>query len=169
MFGRAHRHRPYGFVWADYVRRRLMPFGRIAHERLMPFWGLRVNDYFVCMGLCGKILRSVVGAVPVCPPASPCKGASTIHSHAQCVYFWYGNAATRTFGRAHRHRPYGFVWADCVWAVGFVWRITCGTVDVVWGIAHGTFDVVWVDCAWVVLFVGWKNGAHEPTPSVLYF
>ena len=24
----------------------------------------------------------------------------------QCVYFWYGNAAARTFGRAHRHRPY---------------------------------------------------------------
>ena len=38
------------------------------------------------------------------------------------IYFWYGNAATRTFGRAHRRRPYGFVW----------W-ITCGTVDVVWG------------------------------------
>ena len=54
----------------------------------------------------------------------------------QCVCSWYGNAATRTFGRAHRHRPYGFVWADC---------------------------------AWVVLFAYWENGAHEPTPSVLYF
>ena len=28
------------------------------------------------------------------------------------VFFLYGNAATRTFGRAHRHRPYSFVWAD---------------------------------------------------------
>ena len=28
---------------------------------------------------------------------------------------------------------------------------------------------VWVDCAQVVLFVCWENGAHEPTPSVLYF
>ncbi len=27
---------------------------------------------------------------------------------AQCVYSWYGNAATRTFGRARRHRPYAF-------------------------------------------------------------
>ena len=49
--------------------------------------------------------------------------------HAQCVYFWYGNAAMRTFGRAHRHRPYAFclrelrvdvrpydfIWADGVW------------------------------------------------------
>ena len=42
------------------------------------------------------------------------------------TYFWYGNAAARTFGRAHRRRPYVFrlgglrvngcfVWADCVW------------------------------------------------------
>ena len=51
---------------------------------------------------------------------------------AQCVmhktHFPYGNAAARTFGRARRHRPYSFVWADCAWA----------------------FDVVWVDCAWMV-------------------
>ena len=49
------------------------------------------------------------------------------------TYFWYGNAAARTFGRARRRRPYGFVredcvwmvdavWADCVWKVGFVWE-----------------------------------------------
>ena len=38
---------------------------------------------------------------------------------AQCVYILYGNAAARTFGRAHRHRPYGFVWVDCAWD-GFV-------------------------------------------------
>ena len=67
---------------------------------------------------------------------------------AQYVCFWYGNAASRTFGRAYRHRPYGFVgccaldvdvvWADCVWAVG----------------------VVGVDCVqMVILFVcdAWKN------------
>ena len=42
--------------------------------------GLCVNGYFVCMGLCGKILRSVVGAVPVCPPVSPHKDASIVHS-----------------------------------------------------------------------------------------
>ena len=63
------------------------------------------------------------------------------------TYFWYGNAAVRTFGRAHRHRPYGFVWADYAW-----------TVNAVLGIARG----------WFGLFVG-ENGAHEPTPSVLYF
>ena len=58
-----------------------------------------------------------------------------LYPRALCVYFGYGNAAARTFGRAHRHRPYafclrelrvdvcpyGFVWVDCVWTVGFVW------------------------------------------------
>ena len=30
------------------------------------------------------------------------------YPRAQCMYFWHGNAAARTFGRAHRHRPYAF-------------------------------------------------------------
>ena len=38
-----------------------------------------------------------------------------------------------------------------------------GRLRVEWVISFG------VDCVWVVLFVCWKNGAHEPTPSVLYF
>ena len=70
----------------------------------------------------------------MCPPVSPRKGASIVHPRAQCMCFWYGNAAertcrparahpsfipsaqcmcfwygnaaARTFGRAHRHRPY---------------------------------------------------------------
>ena len=54
-------------VWADYVWDGWFRLGR-----------LRVNDYFVYVGLRGKILRSVVGAVPMCPPASPCKGASIV-------------------------------------------------------------------------------------------
>ena len=41
--------------------------------------GLRVNGYFVCVGLRGKILRRWVGAVPVCPPVSPCRGAFVVH------------------------------------------------------------------------------------------
>ena len=77
--------------------------------------GLRVNGHFICVGLRGKILRSVVGAVPVCPPVSPCEGASIVKFPTHnAVYFWYENAAARTFGRARRHRPYGFVWVDCV-------------------------------------------------------
>ena len=73
------------------------------------------------------------------------------------MYFWYGNAATPTFGRAHRRRPYGFVWVDYTW-----------TVDAVLGIAHRRLiSFGWIAC--VILFVCWENGAHEPTPSVLYF
>ena len=54
-----------------------------------------------------------------------------------CIHsFAYGNAAARTFGRAHRHRPYGFVWVDCVWTVDVVW------VDYTW-----TVGIVWVDYA----------------------
>ena len=53
-------------------------FGQIARGRLISFGGLCVNDYLVCVGLRGKILRSVVGAVPVCPPVSPHKGASVV-------------------------------------------------------------------------------------------
>ena len=100
------------------------------------------------------------------------------------MYILYGNAATRTFGRAHRRRPYSFVWADCVWAIGFVWA------DCAW-----TVGDVWADCTWVVLFVGktvHMNQHHrcctfvspglppivgspgesrggEPMPSALYF
>ena len=101
-------------VWEDYA------------QTVDVVWvGLRVNGYFVCMGLCGKILRSVVGAVPVCPPVSPHKGASIVKIPAHdAVYFWYGNAAARTFGRAHRHRPYGFVWQiACRRLVSFVWDV----------------------------------------------
>ena len=36
-------------------------------------------------------------------------------------------------------------------------------------IAHERLMPFWEDYAWVVLFVCWENGAHEPTPSVLYF
>ena len=45
---------------------------------------------------------------------------------AQCVYFLYGNAGARTLGGVYGHRPYSFVWTDCVWVVGDVW------VDYVW-------------------------------------
>ena len=56
------------------------------------------------------------GSSRACVPASaPHEGASivsgagegsnTMFAHGS-TSFWYGNAAARTFGRAHRHRPY---------------------------------------------------------------
>ena len=46
---------------------------------LVSFGWIACKWYFVCVGLRGKILRSVVGAVPVCPPVSPCRGAFVVH------------------------------------------------------------------------------------------
>ena len=62
------------FVWAvdavlGIVHRWLISFGQIACK-----W------YFVCVELCGKIWWRLGGAVPVCPPVSPCRGASIVHS-----------------------------------------------------------------------------------------
>ena len=83
-----------------------------------------------------------------CLCARPCRPAGahpSLNPRAQCVYFWYGNAAARTFGRAHRH-PYGFVWADCAWTVDAVWA------DYVWVVGG-----VWVDCAQTVGVLSSKN------------
>ena len=54
-------------------------FGWIACKWLFCLCGLCANGHFICVGLRGKILRSVVGAVPVCPPVSSHKGASIVH------------------------------------------------------------------------------------------
>ena len=58
----------------------LMEMGRagLHMDGWFPLGGLHVNGSFVCVGLCGKIWWSLVGAVPVCPPVSPCKGASVV-------------------------------------------------------------------------------------------
>ena len=89
-----------------------------------------------------------------------------------CIHsFAYGNAAVRTFGRARRHRPYAFCLRELrvdVRPYGFVWVDYTWTVDAVLGIAHRRLiSFGWIAC--VILFVCWENGAHEPTPPVLYF
>ena len=75
---------------------------------------------------------------------------------AQCVCFRYGNAAARTFGRARRHRPYGFVWADCTWDGDVVWedcaRMFAPTVSFE-QIVHGMVGFLWADCTWTVGFL----------------
>ena len=54
--------------------------GGLHMDGWFPLGGLHVNGYFVWVGLRDKILRSVVGAVPMCPPVSPHKRASIVHS-----------------------------------------------------------------------------------------
>ena len=58
---------------------------------------------------------------------------------AQCVYFWYGNAAARTFGRARRHRPYAFCLREL--------RMDIRPYDFVWWIVRGRLMSFGGDCA----------------------
>ena len=102
-------------------------FGQITCGRLVSFVWI-VREWLFC--LCG-IARKCITEIGRGGASVPARVAPQGRIHrsiprAQCVHFWYGNAAARTFGRAHRHRPYGFVWVDCAW-----------TVDAVLGIAHG--------------------------------
>ena len=106
---------------------------------------------------------SWVGAVPVCPPVSPCRGASIVQFLHTMRVFWHGNAAMRTFGWAHRRRPYGFVWVDCAQTVDFVWWIACGRL----------MSLERIACKWLFCLCGivWKNmmemgrgGACVPAP-----
>ena len=99
-------------------------FGGLRLEWLISFrWIVRKWLFCLC-GIVRKDMMEIGKGGPMCPPVSPHKGASIVKFPRTMrdtqTDFWYGNAATRTFGRAHRHRPYGIVWADCVWAVDFV-------------------------------------------------
>ena len=83
--------------------------------------GLCANGYFVCMGCVENMME--IGRGGACVPArvAPSRAHPSFIPRAQCVYFWYGNAAARTFGRARRHRPYDFVWMDYAQTVDVVW------------------------------------------------
>ena len=90
--------------------------------------------------------------------------------HAQYVYFWYGNAATRTFGRTRRRRPYAFclrelrvdicpygiVWVDYMWVVDVVWADYAWAVDAVWlGCTRmfAPYAFRLMDCVWIYAFI----------------
>ena len=74
------------FVWVAWKNMMEMGRGGLHMDGWFLLGGLHVNGYFVCVGLSGKILRSVVGAVPMCPPVSPCKGASIITPRTMHVF-----------------------------------------------------------------------------------
>ena len=93
--------------------------------------GLCANGHFICVGLRGKILRSVVGAVPVCPPVSPHKGASIVKfpTHNACVFGMEtplrgrsgghaGAAPTVSFGQIARGRLVSLGWIAREWLFG---------------------------------------------------
>ncbi|SJZ64792.1 hypothetical protein SAMN02745202_00701 [Segatella oulorum] len=109
-----------------------------------------ITPYFVCMGLRGKIWWRWVGAVPVCPPVSPCWGAFIVKFPAHNAYiFWHGNTATRTFGRARRHRPYAFCLRELCMDVrpyGFVWQIVRVYRPYIFRLGRLHVDVEWYFC-----------------------
>ena len=105
----------------------LISFGQIACGWLMSFGWIACKWLFCLCGIARKCITEIGrGGASVPARVAPQGRIHRSIPRAQCVHFWYGNAAARTFGRAHRHRPYGFVWVDCAW-----------TVDAVLGIAHG--------------------------------
>ena len=70
----------------------------------------------------------------MCPPVSPCKGASVVQfpAHKACIF----GMETPLRGRSGGH-------------AGAAPTVSFGQIT------RGTLDGVWVDCAWTVLFVGW--------------
>ena len=83
---------------------RLVSFGQIARKWLFCLYGIAWQNMME------------IGRGGACVPA---RVAPQGRIHRSFPYtmrvFWHGNAAARTFGRAHRHRPYGFVWVDYAW------------------------------------------------------
>ena len=83
-----------------------------------------------------------------CPPVSPYKGASIVQfpTHNTCIF----GMETPLRGRSVGH-------------TGAAPTVLFG------GITRGRlWSFGWIACGWFCLLVG-ENGAHEPTPSVLYF
>ena len=95
--------------------------GGLHMDGWFPLGGLRVNGHFVCVRLCGKILRRLVGAVPVCPPVSPHKGASIVQFSAHNAYIF--DMETPLRGRSGGHTgtapTVSFEWITRGWVVSF--------------------------------------------------
>ena len=101
----------------------------------------------------------LVGAVPVCPPASLCKGASIVQfpAHNTCIFGMEtplcgrsgghtGTAPTVSFGWIARGRLVSFGWITRGWLVSFGQIARRRLISFGW-ITYGTVDVVWMDCA----------------------
>ena len=113
-FGQIACERLTSFGWI--ARGRLMSLGRIAREWLFGLCGIAWKNMIeigrggACVparvALQGRIHRSIPRTQCVCF----CHGNIVKFPAYNACVFCYGNAAARTFGRARRHRPYGFVW-----------------------------------------------------------
>ena len=111
---------------------RLISFGQIAGGRLISF-GLITRKWLFCLcGLRGKIWWRWVGAVPVYPPVSPCKGAYIVHlpAHNACIFGMETSLRGRSGGHAGAAPT---VSLDVVrWMLMSFGQITRGTVGGIW-------------------------------------
>ena len=135
----------------------------IAHRWLVSFEWIACKWLFCLCGIAWKIMMEI-GRGGACVPARVAQQGRIHRSipRAQCVCFWYGNAAARTFGRARRRRPYGFVWADCTWVVLFVGK----TVHMNQHHRCCTFDSLGLP---TIGGYPEESCGGEPMPSALYF
>ena len=82
------------------------------------------------------------------------------------TYFWYGNAAAQTFGRAHRHRPYVFRLRELRADVRpYAFRL--GGLRMEWLMSFGWIVRKWLFClcgiAWQNMVEIGRGGAYVPT------
>ena len=131
-------------------------FGRIARGRLVSLGWIVWKWLFCLYGSAWKSMMEM-GRGGACVPAcvAPQGRIHRSSPRAQYVCFWYGNAASRTFGRVHRHRPYGFVWMDCAWVVDGVGWIMRGRL-----VSFGQITCGWLmPCGWItrgrLISFGW--------------
>ena len=91
--------------------------GRLRMKRLISFGWIACKWLFCLCGIAWQNMMKLGRGRCLCArPCRPTRAHPSFNPRAQCVYFWYGNAVARTFGRANRHRPYGFVWwIVCGW------------------------------------------------------
>ena len=125
-----------------------MLFGWIAREWLVLFGWIACKWLFCLCGMRGKILRGLVGAVPMCPPVSPYKGASIVQSPRIMRVFgmetplrgrsggYAGAAPTIPFGWIVRGTVGGFEQIARGRLMSFGW-IACGRLVALGGIARG--------------------------------
>ena len=91
-----------------------------------------------------------VGAVPVCPPASPHKGASIVHSPCTMCVFLVWKRRYTDVRAGTQAPPLRFRLGDCAQTVGFVWADYAWPVDFFGADCAWVVDVVWVDYVWMV-------------------
>ena len=77
----------------------------------------------------------LVGAVPVCPPVSPCRGASIVQfpAHNVCIFGMETPLRGRPGGHTGTAPTVSFEQIAREWLVSFGW-ITCGWLMPFWGL-----------------------------------